>query len=114
MRSDSKPRSPWIGGLRAIAYRKPLTAVAVLVCMAGCVTYVDDIAADCLRMYPGDVARCCEPGDHVDQGTCCPAGMHVISDVEHPDWRICIPDETLCPDAGGNGSACEDAGADAP
>src|SRR5689334_1905575 len=88
-------------------------AIVLLVGVAGCVTDNADATAKCLQMYPGDVLGCCAPGDHIDHGTCCASGMHVISDVEHPDWRVCVPDAPPCSGMLDDGGACLDAGADA-
>jgi hypothetical protein len=83
-------------------------AIGLLVGLAGCRVTVIDLAAVCLEDHPDD-ARCCVAGDHPDHGTCCGPGAHAISDVEHPDWRVCVWDEDPCADAG----ACPDADADA-
>jgi hypothetical protein len=83
-------------------------AIGLLVGLVGCVVRVIDVPAGCLEEHPGQVG-CCVPGDHVSNGTCCPAGWHALSDVEHEDWRVCVPDEDPCADA----SACLDAGTDA-
>lgn len=92
-------------------------ASVLLVVLAGCVTTVGDLSAACLEQHPGEI-RCCAPGGHIDQGTCCPAGMHVVADVEHPDWRVCVFDKRPCADGGAcqqtDADAEADAGADAP
>jgi hypothetical protein len=90
-------------------------AIALLVGLTGCNS--DDPGIDffaaCLKERPGDV-RCCAKDWHIDDGTCCPRGYHTLTDVEREDWRICVPDEDPCADAGACLDAGADAGADAP
>lgn len=71
-------------------------AIVLLIGFAGCGGVesgggVLDLAAKCLEEHPG-FAGCCFPDEHVDHGTCCPDGSHALADVEHADWRICVPD----------------------
>jgi len=86
--------------LASVSSRNAWTLVLLIV-LPGCVQTGGDIVQACLEEHPGDV-RCCFPGPHqqlhIDNGFCCPEGMHTVSDVEHPDWRICIFDA----DAGGD------------
>jgi hypothetical protein len=89
-------------------------AILILAGLAGCGPWVGqpgtDLSAECLKDHPGDW-RCCSPNAHVTNGTCCLAGEHAVSDVDHPDWRTCVPDE----DPGDAGADAEsDACADAP
>ena len=104
------------GRLSGMWLRIPWTIV-LLIGLAGCVLQGIDAAAVCLEEHPGKVG-CCHLGDHVSNGTCCGPGAHAISDVEHPDWRVCVFDEDPCTDGGacldaGTGTD-SDAGADAP
>jgi hypothetical protein len=84
-------------------------AIALLVGLTGCESTILDFSADCLAEH-NNSPRCCPEGTHVDHGTCCYDGTHEASDVEHPDWRICILDEDPCADAGADAGACQDAG----
>jgi hypothetical protein len=119
MRPDpARPSSPFgqLGGMASrIAW-----AIVLLGSLAGCGPAVGtgaiDFSALCLEEHPGDV-RCCFPGEHIERTICCPPNSHEVSDVEHPEWTLCLPDETPA-DAGaaldGGADAEHDAGADAP
>jgi len=75
-------------------------ALVLLANLTGCEDTGGDLDAACLEEHPGDIRCCFEGGQvHVDNGTCCPDGMHAISDVEHPDWRICKFNEDAGADA---------------
>jgi hypothetical protein len=86
-------------------------AIVLVVGLAGCGHRVGigviDSTAVCLEQHPGDVVRCCYPGDHVERTICCPPGSSEVADVEHADWSTCVFDET-------GADATSDAGADAP
>src|SRR4051812_43115181 len=87
-RTDPAPPSSAFGRLSGMVVRNAWVMVLV-VCLAGCVTNNDDLAAYCLAQSHSDPG-CCPTDTHIDHGTCCLAGMHAISDVEHPDWRVCV------------------------
>jgi hypothetical protein len=91
-------------------------AIALLVGLTGCDSDDPVITLEiaCLKERPGDIRCCFSPRAHVDDGTCCPAGYHTLTDVEHEDWKICVPDADPCADGGACLDAGADAGADAP
>jgi hypothetical protein len=109
MRPDPAHPSLSLGKLGGMASRLA-RAIVLSVGFAGCRhevgTGLSDLSAKCLEEHPGDV-RCCPIGTHIDHGTCCDDGFHAVSDFEHEDWRICVPDENPA-------GAEQDAGADAP
>jgi hypothetical protein len=107
MRPDPALRSSALRRLGGMVLRLAW-AIGLFVGLSGCRVEELDIGAACLEDHDGD-ARCCPEGTYPDHGTCCERGAHVVSDVEHPDWRVCVWDEDPCADAG----ACLDAGADA-
>ena len=109
MRPDLASHSSSFGRLDGMS--RIALAILIVASPAGCGPFTgqpgSDLAAECLKDHPGDW-RCCAPGQHVTNGTCCKAGFHAVSDVEHPDWRTCVPDEDPA-DAGAELDACADA-----
>jgi len=84
-------------------------AAALLLGLTGCEPYLGDSSTRCLEQYDNN-PDCCDPGYHLDPRypICCLDGKHAVSDFEHPDWIICIPDE----DAGINAQPDADIGAE--
>ena len=107
MRPDPARPSASFSRLRGMVLRL-VWAIGLLIGLAGCVLIGRDASAECLKRNPGEIG-CCALGTHISNGTCCPPGWHALSDVEHEDWKVCVPDEDPCADAG----ACLDAGTDA-
>jgi hypothetical protein len=115
MRPDpARPSSSFgrFGGRVACLVR----VIALVVGLTGCNSNSSGISLSelCLKERPGDIRCCFSPGWHVDDGRCCPRGYHALTDVEREDWKICVPDEDPCADAGACLDAGSDAGADAP
>jgi hypothetical protein len=92
-------------------------AIVVFVGLTGCREQVARPGEDCLESYPG-WSECCKGLGRPDNGICCPLGTHTVSDVDHPDWKFCVPNEIPHQDAGvcpkDDAGAEADAGVDAP
>jgi hypothetical protein len=86
------------GGLSRAASRSA-RALALLAAVTGCSYYGGDQSRYCLEANPNNVLGCCGPDTHLEQGTCCKNGEHLVADVDHPDWQICIYDEDAGADA---------------
>jgi hypothetical protein len=97
--------------------RRSLRWIVLFAGLTACRQQDADLSAACLEMYPG-LSKCCTGTTRPDNGICCPFGMHAVSDIDHPDWKACVPDEQPHTDAGvcpaANTGIEADAGADAP
>lgn len=91
-------------------------ALALLAGITGCTYNAGDVGTECLQDNNNNAAVCCGPGAHADHDLCCWDGQHAVSDVEHPDWKMCIYDEDAGTDARvfAHSDGGQDGGTDAP